>query len=85
MNKKSLLGMKWVSFVSSDSFDNLYHLYLLHVDAINLCKKYGAVFDLGTSDVVIYVQNCSKKLERLLKKLYGDATFQRRGSEITIF
>ena len=59
--------------------------------AINLCQRHGAVFDLASSDVVIYVQKCSKKLELKLRQVYAypgrahQASFQRRDKEIMIY
>jgi hypothetical protein len=91
MTKTSLFNRKSVKFLSCESFENRLNYYNLHKKAINLCQRHGAVFDLATSDVVIYVQKCSKKLELKLMQIYSNAdrphraSFLRRGKEIMIF
>lgn len=55
-----------VMFLGCEEQDTREKMASIHDDLINLCKQHGAILDLATSDVVIYVRDCSPELAKIL-------------------
>lgn len=69
-------------WILSDSL----HILDLHKDLINLCEKHGAICNLATSYINIFIENCTPELELEIKKLpyLSDASYYWNGNELEI-
>lgn len=54
----------------------------LYGDLIEQCRKHGAVLDLATSDVCMYVEDCTPELAEIVRKDYPQASLS--GSKLSI-
>jgi hypothetical protein len=61
---------KNIKFLDCESIEGRESRFKMHKDLYNLCKRHGAVLDLATSDLNIYIQNGSQKLFDRVKQIY---------------
>lgn len=92
---KNIYKYKNVKFIKVDGYKCNMRLFNLHKKLYNLCKRHGAILDLASSDIDIYIHNGSQKLIDKIKEIeqyydpseiFGGVTWENKQTkEIRIY